>query len=565
MTTPPFARVLFGTAAILFVVAAIPAQELKAPPAATNSPPENFDETYIASQQQAGAMADELATLRTALAQRVGFPRKAKDVERLAGQRRAIAILQPTIEASGELLKSVEGARAWSDSVNGMIRLYAALGEFQTARDFADKQAQLIDEATALPASTRLFLGRNIQIAGCDVCWEDNKFEYALQRIDQVLERHQEFLKHERGGSYLMSAVVQSIRYHSQSGKAKEMHAVFRRGMTWFEEARNLSEADRLAYQAYLISSALSFSNAEKSPAEVSSLYQTVETYLQRLEQRGDQRSDGLIADLLLRMVEQLSDTDAAQAETAFQRLTTWIAAKPSRRAPDSRALRSFVEAFNSIARRDKFPAKRVVAVAREVNAVLDQSESESGRNEKIDGYRQEIANASNKAIQEVTRTALLGKSAPGFEFVRVADGAPGKLDAFRGKVVMLDFWNVSCGPCIRGFPHLAKLRTDFESQGLEILGLTFFYRDAWSEDGESPDLTRDEHLRRLREFAEQRQVKHQLIVGTEFEIETKYGIAAHPTAVLIDRTGNVRHVAIGSDKIAAPEFEAEIKKLLAE
>ena len=52
-------------------------------------------------------------------------------------------------------------------------------------------------------------------------------------------------------------------------------------------------------------------------------------------------------------------------------------------------------------------------------------------------------------------------------------NGASFKLADFFGKVVVVNFWATWCGPCRREIPELIKLHKEFQSRGVEIIGLT--------------------------------------------------------------------------------------------
>ncbi|UXY28872.1 TlpA family protein disulfide reductase [Streptomyces sp. HUAS TT20] len=52
------------------------------------------------------------------------------------------------------------------------------------------------------------------------------------------------------------------------------------------------------------------------------------------------------------------------------------------------------------------------------------------------------------------------------------ADGRPVRLDAFKGKVVVLNAWASWCGPCRVESPGLARIQKALGKQGLQVVGL---------------------------------------------------------------------------------------------
>lgn len=51
-------------------------------------------------------------------------------------------------------------------------------------------------------------------------------------------------------------------------------------------------------------------------------------------------------------------------------------------------------------------------------------------------------------------------------------DGKPASLAALRGKVVLVDFWSTSCGPCVRNLPRIAELHTKHAARGFEVFSV---------------------------------------------------------------------------------------------
>jgi thiol-disulfide isomerase/thioredoxin len=54
----------------------------------------------------------------------------------------------------------------------------------------------------------------------------------------------------------------------------------------------------------------------------------------------------------------------------------------------------------------------------------------------------------------------------------RALDGKPATLDNFKGKVVFLNFWSTSCGPCIVEMPGIEKLQASMQSEPVAFLAV---------------------------------------------------------------------------------------------
>lgn len=141
---------------------------------------------------------------------------------------------------------------------------------------------------------------------------------------------------------------------------------------------------------------------------------------------------------------------------------------------------------------------------------------------------------------------ALIGAPAPEVRAELIAGPDPVRLDALRGRVVVLDFWATWCGPCRAVMPELDRLSRQYHDRGLIVLGLT------------------DERLETVRAHLARSPVSYTIardVRGTS----RRYGVTAMPTLVVIDRAGQVREVTVGADAAALARLRQQLERLLAE
>ena len=127
--------------------------------------------------------------------------------------------------------------------------------------------------------------------------------------------------------------------------------------------------------------------------------------------------------------------------------------------------------------------------------------------------------------------------------------GAGTSLDAYRGRVVLLNFWATWCGPCREEMPDLDRLDATLDHGQAVVVGV------AANEPAE------------VRAFLAKLKVRYPIVVGAPdpvFAWTAKLGNRSLglPFTVLLDSKGQLRWVKSGG-KLTLAEAQAQIHKLL--
>jgi peroxiredoxin len=125
-------------------------------------------------------------------------------------------------------------------------------------------------------------------------------------------------------------------------------------------------------------------------------------------------------------------------------------------------------------------------------------------------------------------------------------NGASVNLAAYKGKVILLDFWATWCAPCKVEIPGFVELYAKYKSRGLVVVGLSV-----------------DDTIEQLRPFVAQFKMNYPVLLGLDNDaIQEAYGpVWGLPTTFIIDRGGKICQKHMGLT--AKEQFEKTILGLL--
>jgi len=103
--------------------------------------------------------------------------------------------------------------------------------------------------------------------------------------------------------------------------------------------------------------------------------------------------------------------------------------------------------------------------------------------------------------------------------------GQPHNLDAYRGRVVLVNFWASWCPPCVQEMPALEKLRKKLNEQPFEILAVNV-----------------GEAKYRVWKFVKLVNFNLPVLLDERKHTFDAWGVSVLPTSFLLDKRGRVRY-----------------------
>ena len=224
---------------------------------------------------------------------------------------------------------------------------------------------------------------------------------------------------------------------------------------------------------------------------------------------------------------------------------------------------------LSHMASSDPAQAEKELADAK---SFLDELAENSASDDTVKGTIRAVGRMFAQLEQQIASerklAELIGKEAPPLGVKEWVNGEALTEDDLEGKVVLLDFWAVWCGPCIATFPNLREWHEKYADKGLVIIGLTRYYNMVWDEEAErakrsTDEVSPEEEQAMLAKFAEAYDLEHRFGIQEDRTLSEFYAVTGIPHVVLIDREGKVRMVKVGAGQSNAEEIGAMIEELI--
>jgi peroxiredoxin len=140
------------------------------------------------------------------------------------------------------------------------------------------------------------------------------------------------------------------------------------------------------------------------------------------------------------------------------------------------------------------------------------------------------------------TGAVEIGQAAPQFMLPDIS-GREVALNQYKGKIVILDFWQTTCGPCRYTMPMLDKIQDEYSGK-LSVLAINL-----------------QEPKELVRNYILEQNLHSRVLLDSEYSVGDRYGIFAVPMQFLIDQNGVVRNIWVGMHPDT--EIKDGINKLL--
>jgi peroxiredoxin len=108
-------------------------------------------------------------------------------------------------------------------------------------------------------------------------------------------------------------------------------------------------------------------------------------------------------------------------------------------------------------------------------------------------------------------------------------DGRPQRLEDYRGKVVLVNFWATWCEPCREEMPSMNKLRASLAARPFAVLAVNLAESEA-----------------RIRRFMEQVPLEFPVLLDRDSAVARAWRARVLPMSFLVGPDGRIRYTVVG-------------------
>lgn len=142
------------------------------------------------------------------------------------------------------------------------------------------------------------------------------------------------------------------------------------------------------------------------------------------------------------------------------------------------------------------------------------------------------------------TLEPVAGRTAPPL-IARTLDGTPIRLDDFRGRTVLVNFWATWCAPCVAEMPSLGRLRERLGPERAEVIAVNF-----------------QENAARIEPFMRQLGLRFPAVRDHDGALRKAWDVTVFPSTFVIAPDGRVAYAATGEIDWDDPTVELRLRSL---